>query len=259
VLTILDGNRFLVCDDLGDVEGGVDGLYSDDTRHLSRWVMRVNGRRPKLLSSGLRDHASAVIYAQHDVGTPSQPSPLATVRELFVSAGALLEPGSPFYVASPAGPMGSVFRGALESAGWRFHQCLVWVKDAFVLGHSDHHFRHEDILYGHLPGEGRPGRGRHQGSRWRGDNAQDTVFEVARPKRSETHPTMKPVELITAQLRNSIRPGEIVLDPFAGSGSTMIAAETLGARAFLVEIDAAYCDVIRQRYADYTGRPEFAP
>jgi glycogen debranching enzyme len=91
VLTILDGNRFLVCDDLGDVEGGVDGLYSDDTRHLSRWVMRVNGRRPKLLSSGLRDHASAVIYAQHDVGTASQPSPLATVRELFVSAGALQE------------------------------------------------------------------------------------------------------------------------------------------------------------------------
>ena len=91
MLTILDGNRFLVCDDLGDVEGGVDGLYSDDTRHLSRWVMRVNGRRPKLLSSGLRDHASAVIYAQHDVGTPSQPSPLATVRELFVSAGALQE------------------------------------------------------------------------------------------------------------------------------------------------------------------------
>jgi glycogen debranching enzyme len=91
VLTILDGNRFLVCDDLGDVEGGVDGLYSDDTRHLSRWVMRVNGRRPQLLSSGLRDHASAVIYAQHDVGTVSQPSPLATVRELFVSAGALQE------------------------------------------------------------------------------------------------------------------------------------------------------------------------
>jgi glycogen debranching enzyme len=91
VLTILDGNRFLVCDDLGDVEGGVDGLYSDDTRHLSRWVMRVNGRRPKLLSSGLRDHASAVVYGQHDVGTPSQPSPLATVRELFVSAGSLQE------------------------------------------------------------------------------------------------------------------------------------------------------------------------
>ena len=68
----------------------MDGLYSDDTRHLSRWVMRVNGAT-KLLSSGLRDHASAVIYAQHDVGTTSQPSPLATVRELFISAGALQE------------------------------------------------------------------------------------------------------------------------------------------------------------------------
>ena len=91
MLTILDGNRFLVCDDLGDVEGGVDGLYSDDTRHLSRWVMRLNGMRPKLLSSGLRDHASAVVYAQHDVGSASQPSPLASVRELFVSAGSLQE------------------------------------------------------------------------------------------------------------------------------------------------------------------------
>ncbi len=91
MLTILDGNRFLVCDDLGDVEGGADGLYSDDTRHLSRWRMLLDGRRPKLLSSGLRDHASAVVYAQHDVGSPSQPSPLAAVRELFVSAGSLQE------------------------------------------------------------------------------------------------------------------------------------------------------------------------
>ncbi|HEY1478599.1 MAG TPA: glycogen debranching N-terminal domain-containing protein [Gaiellales bacterium] len=91
MLTILDGNRFLVCDDLGDVAGGVDGLYSDDTRHLSRWVMLLDGKRPKLLSSGLRDHASAVVYAQHDVGSPSQPSPLAAVRELFVSAGSLQE------------------------------------------------------------------------------------------------------------------------------------------------------------------------
>ncbi len=184
---------------------------------------------------------------------------LALLTDAFVSVGGVLEPGAPFYVASPAGPMGSVFRGALETAGWRLHQCLVWVKDALVLGHSDYHYRHEDILFGHLPGGGRPGRGRHQGSRWRGDNAQDTVFEVARPKRSETHPTIKPVELITAQLRNSIRPGEVVLDPFAGSGSTLIAAETLGARAFLVEIDPRYADVCRQRYADYVGRPELAP
>jgi DNA modification methylase len=155
--------------------------------------------------------------------------------------------------------MGMIFRQQLDAAGWRFHEALVWVKDVFVLGHSDYHYRHEDVLYGHLPGEGRPGRGRHAGSRWRGDNAQDSVFEVARPRRSEDHPTMKPVELIAAQLANSIRPGESVLDPFAGSGSTMIAAETLGARAFLVELDPGYCDVIRQRYADYTDQPELAP
>jgi glycogen debranching enzyme len=91
VLTILDGNRFLVCDDLGDVSAGAQGLYVDDTRHLSRWVMRLDGHSPKLLSSGLHDHASAVVYAQHDVGSASEPSPLAAVRDLFISTGSLQE------------------------------------------------------------------------------------------------------------------------------------------------------------------------
>ena len=164
-----------------------------------------------------------------------------------------------FYVAAPAGPRHEDFLSAVKAAGWELHETLVWVKDAFVLGHSDYHYRHEPILYGYLPGKGRPGRGRHAGSRWRGDNTQSSVFEVARPRRSETHPTMKPVELITAQLANSARVREVVLDPFAGSGSTMIAAEILQLRAFMLELDPAYCDVIRQRYADYTGDSSYAP
>ena len=98
------------------------------------------------------------------------------------------------------------------------HETLVWVKDVFVLGHSDYHYQHEPILYGYLPGNGRPGRGRHAGSRWRGDHAQSSVFEIARPRRSEEHPTMKPVDLIVAQLANSSQAGDVVLDLFAGSG-----------------------------------------
>ena len=177
----------------------------------------------------------------------------------FVASASVLEPGSPFYLASPAGPMGVVFRAALAEAGWRLHQSLVWVKDAFVLGHSDYHYRHEDILYGYLPGGGRPGRGRHRGSRWLGDNRSDTVFEVPRPARSSEHPTMKPVELIMRQLTNSLAAGGSVLDPFAGSGSTLIAAERLGGRCLAVELDPGYCDVIRSRYAAYSGQPGCAP
>src|SRR5262249_39276308 len=95
------------------------------------------------------------------------------LREFLVSAlvacAEALEPGAAFYLAAPAGPLGTEFRLALSDAGWKFHQCLVWVKDSMVLGHSDYHYRHEDILYGWLPGPGRSGRG---GDRWNGDNSQ---------------------------------------------------------------------------------------
>jgi DNA modification methylase len=171
----------------------------------------------------------------------------------FAAADGVLAPAARFYVCSPAGPRGTEFRTALMDAGWRFHQALVWVKHSPVLGHSDYHFQHEDVLYGWKTGPGRPGRGRQSGSRWQGNNSQTSVFFVDRPARSVDHPTMKPVELIAAMLKNSSRRGEIVLDPFAGSGSTLIACEQLGRRCFAVELEPAYCDVIRQRYRDFTN------
>ncbi len=120
-----------------------------------------------------------------------------------------------------------------------------------MLGHSDYHYAHEDILYGWKPGRGRPGRGRHPGTRWYGGNNQSSVFHIDRPARNDEHPTIKPVALIEAMLPNSSRRGDIVLDPFAGSGSTLIACERLGRRCFAVELDPAYCDVIRQRYEEF--------
>jgi DNA modification methylase len=170
----------------------------------------------------------------------------------FAAADAALEGSARFYVCSPAGPLGTEFRIAVREAGWRLHQTLAWVKHSSVLGHSDYHYQHEDILYGWKPGPGRPGRGHHRGSRWYGDNRQASVFFVDRPARSSDHPTMKPVDLITAMLRNSSRRGEVVLDPFAGSGSTLIACEQLERRCFAVEIDPGYCDVIRRRYEEFT-------
>jgi site-specific DNA-methyltransferase (adenine-specific) len=164
------------------------------------------------------------------------------------TADAFLSPSARFYVAAPSGPQGTAFRVAIAEVGWRLHQSLVWVKNAIVLGHSDHQLQHEDVLYGWKPGPGRPGRGGHRGSRWYGDNAQSSVFFFDRPARSVVHPTMKPVGLIAAQLRNSSRRGDWVLDPFAGSGSTLVACEQLGRRCLAVELDPCYCDVIRQRY-----------
>jgi len=172
----------------------------------------------------------------------------------FTAASGALVSGSPFYIAHPAGPLALVFESAVRDVGWKVHESLVWVKDSMVLGHSDYHYRHEPILYGWTKGEGRSGRGKQSASRWFGDNAQTSVFEIPRPRRSEEHPTMKPVALVSAMLANSVPIGGLVLDPFLGSGTTLIAAEQLGRVCFGLELDPAYVDVIVKRWENLTSR-----
>lgn len=192
-------------------------------------------------------------------------------------------PGAPVYVAH-ADTERVTFESAMGDAGILVRQNLVWVKNTMVLGRSDFHYKHEPVLYGETPpadseaaegsdvpldpahphrdrhepvlygftpgGAGRLGRG---GPRWFGDNKQTTVFEFPKPPRNAEHPTMKPVDLILAMLRNSCPPGGRVLDLFGGSGSTLIAAHHLGARARLVELDPRYVDVICKRWQAHTG------
>ena len=177
----------------------------------------------------------------------------ALVRATLEAASPWVIPGAPFYCAAPPGPRSAEFREAFALAGWRLHQELVWVKDVFVLGHSDYHYQHEPILYGYAPGPGRPGRGKHAGTHWYGDHSQSSVLAYDRPKRSEEHPTMKPVDLVVQGIENSSGPGGLVLDPFLGSGSTMIAAEQTGRRCYGIDIDPAYCDVAVKRWENLTG------
>jgi DNA modification methylase len=176
------------------------------------------------------------------------------LKNAFVNARSVMQPGAPFYVAHSGGGLHSLFWTTAQDAGWQIHQELVWVKDRFVLGHSDYHFRHEPILYGWMPGEGRSGRGSHEGTRWYGDHSQSTVFEIPRPSRSEEHPTMKPPALVAACLTTSSRAGDVVLELFAGSGSTVMAAEQLGRRCYAMEIDPRYADVTVRRWEDFTGK-----
>jgi site-specific DNA-methyltransferase (adenine-specific) len=152
-------------------------------------------------------------------------------------------PGAAWFVASPPGPLHLVFGAALHRLDV-LRQTLIWVKDQFVMGRSDYHYRHEPIFYGWTPGAAH-----HPPS----DRKQDTIHEVARPKRSKDHPTMKPVELIERHLGNSTDPGHIVIDPFGGSGSTLIAAHRTSRVARLIELDPKYADVILRRYTEHTG------
>jgi DNA modification methylase len=127
----------------------------------------------------------------------------------------------------------------------------VWRKDSIVLGHADYHYAHELIAYGNKPTDGRWGRG---SAGWYGGNAETTVLEVRRPKASREHPTAKPVDLVATFVRNSSAPGDVVLDPFLGSASTLMACEQLGRRCFGVELDPGYVDAAVQRWEAFTGR-----
>ncbi len=173
------------------------------------------------------------------------------LRDAFAAIDPVLANGAAIYIAHPTGPLSLTFGTRFVSQGWRFHQTLIWVKDSLVPGHSDYQMRHEGVLFGYKAAQGRRGRGARG---WYGDNSATSVFEVPRPKASPDHPTSKPVALIAAMLRNSSRTDEIVLDPFLGSGSTLIAAEELGRRCIGVELDPRYVDVAVRRWERVTGK-----
>jgi DNA modification methylase len=168
----------------------------------------------------------------------------------FAAADRGLRPGAALYVAHPAGVSSVVFANAFLAQGWELRQTLVWVKDQMVLGHADYHYRHEPLLYGCKPGPGRWGRGARG---WYGGNAQTSVFEIPRPRVSREHPTAKPVELVRRCLANSSAPGMRVLDPFLGSGTTVIAAEQEGRICAGIELDPGYVDVAIARWEAFTG------
>lgn len=181
-----------------------------------------------------------------------------------------LTPGGAIYVCH-ADSSGHTFRWTMTEAGFYLKQCLVWVKDSFVLGRQDYHWQHEPILYGWKPGAAH---------RWYGPRTRSTVLDdetdiaslkksdlVAilqelrysssviredKPRRNAEHPTMKPVRLVARMLANSTKPRDLVLDPFGGSGSTLIACAQLDRVCYTMEKDPRYADVIIQRWENLT-------
>lgn len=169
------------------------------------------------------------------------------LRDCYVAADAVMKPGAVFYIWH-ADLEGYNFRGAAKDAGWTVRQCLIWKKSALVLGRQDYHWKHEPCLYGWKDGAGHL---------WASDRKQTTILEFEKPSRNGEHPTMKPVALFEYQLLNNTKGGDIVLDSFGGSGTTVIAAEKNGRVARLMELDPKYCDVIIKRWQAYTGRDAF--
>ena len=166
------------------------------------------------------------------------------LRDAYVTADLVMKPGAVFYIWH-ADSEGYNFRGAAHDAGWKVRQCLIWKKSSMVMGRQDYHWKHEPCLYGWKEGAGHL---------WATDRKQTTILEFDRPSRSGEHPTMKPVVLFEYQMLNNTKGGDIVLDSFGGSGTTMLAAEKHGRYARLMELDPKYCDVIVKRWEDFTGK-----
>ena len=166
------------------------------------------------------------------------------LRGAYTAADSNMREGAVFYIWH-ADLEGYNFRGAAVDIGWKVRQCLIWLKSSLVIGRQDYQWNHEPCLYGWKDGSAHF---------WGSDRKQTTVMEFDRPNRNGEHPTMKPVDLFAYQIGNSSQEGEAVLDSFGGSGTTLIACEKLNRKAYLMELDPKYCDVIVKRWQEFTGK-----
>ncbi len=147
------------------------------------------------------------------------------------------------YIAMSSGELDTL-QAVFRAAGGHWSTFVIWAKNTFTLGRADYQRQFEPILYGWPEGAQR---------HWCGDRDQGDVWQIKKPQRNDLHPTMKPVELVERCIRNSSRPGDVVLDSFGGSGTTLIAAHKSGRRARLMELDPKYVDVIVRRWQTWSG------
>ena len=171
---------------------------------------------------------------------------LQFLTDAFTAMFMFAKSGASFYIWH-ADSEGYNFRNACKQVGLTVRQCLIWNKNSMVMGRQDYQWKHEPCLYGWKEGASHS---------WYSDRKQTTIIEYDRPTRSEDHPTMKPVGLMAYSINNSSKSGDIVLDLFLGSGSTLIACEQIDRTCYGMELDPKYCDVIRKRYWKFVNKNE---
>ncbi len=229
------GNHRLLCGDstvLANVEKVLDGALADmvftdppynvDYGNTAKDKLRGNDRR--IMNDNLGEGFEAFLYD-------------ACVNMIAVCKGAI-------YVCMSSSELHTLQK-AFVAAGGKWSTFVIWAKNTFTLGRSDYQRQYEPILYGWKQGTDHF---------WCGARDQGDVWFVNKPTKNDLHPTMKPVELVERAIRNSSKSRDIVLDCFGGSGSTMIACEKTGRQARLIELDPKYCDVIVQRWEEFTGK-----
>ena len=162
----------------------------------------------------------------------------------FSAANEVMKAGAVYYIWH-SDSEGYNFRGACHDIGWQVREVLIWNKNSMVLGRQDYQWKHEPCLYGWKDGASHL---------WASDRKQTTVIDFNKPNKSDIHPTMKPVGLFDYQIQNNTKGGDIVLDLFNGSGTTIIACEQNGRKAYCMELDPKYVDAAIDRWEKFTGQ-----
>ena len=162
----------------------------------------------------------------------------------FSAANEVMKAGAVYYIWH-AGLEGYNFLGACRDIGWKVREILIWNKNIMLLGRYDYQWKHEPCLYGWKDGASHL---------WASDRKQTTVIDFNKPNKSDIHPTMKPVGLFDYQIQNNTKGGDIVLDLFNGSGTTIIACEQNGRKAYCMELDPKYVDAAVDRWEKFTGQ-----
>lgn len=227
------GNHRLMCGDstsITDVERLMDGAKADMLLTDPPYNVNYTGKTKDALK------------IQND--SMDNDSFRQFLRDAFTTADLVMKPGAVFYIWH-ADSEGYNFRGACADVGWNVRQCIIWNKNSMVMGRQDYQWKHEPCLYGWKEGAGHL---------WASDRKQTTVIDMARPTKSDLHPTMKPIPLFDYQIKNNTKGGDIVLDLFGGSGTTIMACEQNKRVAYSVELDPRYVDAIIARWEDYTGK-----
>jgi DNA modification methylase len=231
-LWILDNHRLYVGD--ATLRGDVDRLMAGEAADL------VFTDPPYNVS--YEGYTEDRLTIQGDRMSPEQFQQF--LRATFASYRTVVKPGASVYVCHSSSWQRE-FQNALEAAGFEVRCQIIWAKNTFAWGFGRYKFQHEPLFYAHVAGQKDP---------WYGDKSQSTLWEEKKPAANRIHPTAKPVELIERALLNSSKAGDIVVDLFGGSGSTLIGCQRRGRKARLMEIDPAYADCICRRFEEYTGK-----
>jgi DNA modification methylase len=181
---------------------------------------------------------------ENDSKTPEEMK--AFWEKAFTNMAEVAQDKMTYYICSPQGGDLLLLLLAINNSPLALKHTLVWNKNNHVLGRCDYNYKHEQILYGWKK------KGTH--TFYGQGEFKTTVWDVEKPLKNDLHPTMKPIRLVTSAILDGSKEGDIVLDVFGGSGSTLIAAEETGRKCYMMEIDTHYCDVIIARWEKLTGK-----